>query len=343
MMAAVLALTIPVWRLTVDGARGKENLIQVFVKAVTNEALGINSWEFRPVDGGELPPFTVGSHIDLRLSDRLVRSYSLCNSQDDRHRYVVAISKDPRSRGGSKYVHENLKPGDRIKISPPLNNFALVEDTKHTVFFAGGIGITPIWSMIQRLESLGRPWEIHYSTRTHETCAFKEQLDALEKQKPGRVHFNFDQEPGGKISDLKALISETETDAHLYCCGPTAMLKSFEDAARDLGRPAANIHVEYFTSKEEAAVSGGFTVVLQRSKKSFVVAPGKTILDTLLDNNMDMTFSCMQGACRSCETTVLEGVPDHRDAVLSDAERESNKTMMICCSGSKTATLVLDL
>jgi len=327
----------------VAGDRGKDNLIDVFVKAVTNEALGINSWEFRPVDGGELPPFTVGSHIDLRLSERLVRSYSLCNSQDDRHRYVVAISKDPQSRGGSKFIHENLKPGDRIKISPPLNNFALVEDAKYTVFFAGGIGITPIWSMIQRLESLERSWEIHYSARRRESCAFKEQLDALEKQKPGRVHFNFDQEPGGKISDLKALISETHTDTHLYCCGPTVMLKSFEDAARSADRSEAHIHVEYFTSKEEAAVGGGFTVVLQQSKKSFVIPPGKTILDTLLDNNMDVTFSCMQGACRSCETAVLEGVPDHRDAILSDAERASNKTMMICCSGSKTATLVLDL
>jgi tetrachlorobenzoquinone reductase len=327
----------------VDGTRGKGNLIDVFVKAVTNEALGINSWELRPVDGGELPPFTVGSHIDLRLSDRLVRSYSLCNSQDDRHRYIVAISKDPQSRGGSKFIHEYLKPGDKIKISPPLNNFALVENAKHTVFFAGGIGITPIWSMIQRLESLGRLWEVHYSTRTRETCAFKEQLEALEKQKPGRVHFNFDQEPDGKISDLKALISGTPTDAHLYCCGPTAMLKSFENAARDAGRSAANVHVEYFTSKEEAAADGGFTVVLQQSKKSFVIPPGKTILDTLLDNNMDVTFSCMQGACRSCETVVLEGVPDHRDAVLSETERDSNKTMMICCSGSKSATLVLDL
>jgi tetrachlorobenzoquinone reductase len=327
----------------VDVDQGNETLIDVFVKAVINEALGINSWEFRPVDGGELPPFTVGSHIDLRLSERLVRSYSLCNSQDDRHRYVVAISKDPQSRGGSKLIHENLKPGDKIKISPPLNNFALVEDAKHTVFFAGGIGITPIWSMIQRLESLGSLWKIHYSARTRATCAFKEQLDALERRKPGRVHFNFDQESGGKISDLNALISETPTDAHLYCCGPAPMLNSFENAARDIGRPPANIHVEYFTSKEKAAVDGGFTVVLQQSKKSFVIPPGKTILDTLLDNNLDVTFSCMQGACRSCETAVLEGIPDHRDAVLSDAERDSNKTMMICCSGSKTATLVLDL
>jgi ferredoxin-NADP reductase len=327
----------------VDGAQGKGTLIDVIVKAITNEALGINSWEFRPVNGGELPSFTVGSHIDLRLSERLVRSYSLCNSQDDRHRYVVAISKDPQSRGGSKFVHETLKAGDKIKISPPLNNFALVEDAKHTVFFAGGIGITPIWSMIQRLESLGRLWEIHYSARTREMCAFKEQLDVLEKQKPGRVHFNFDQEPSGKISDLRALISETPAEAHLYCCGPTPMLKSFEAAARDIGRSAANIHVEYFTSKEEAAVDGGFTVVLRQSNKSFVIPPGKTILDTLLDNNIDVTFSCMQGACRSCETTVLEGIPDHRDAVLSEGERESNKTMMICCSGSKSATLVLDL
>jgi vanillate O-demethylase ferredoxin subunit len=323
--------------------RGDTDLIDVLVKSVINEAFNINAWEFRRVDDGELPPFTAGAHIDLRLANGLVRSYSLCNSQTDRHRYVVAINKDASSRGGSKFIHDTLKAGDRIKISSPRNNFALIEDAKHTVFIAGGIGITPIWSMIQRLEDLGRSWEIHYSTRLRHMCAFKEHLELLEKQKPRRVNFTFDQEPGGKMIDLLALMTKVPADAHLYCCGPGTMLKAFEVAAKDAGRPQDHVHLEYFAAKEAAAVDGGFTVVLQRSNKSFVVRRGKTILETLLENSIDVAFSCTEGVCGTCATSVIEGVPDHRDAILTASERASNKTMLICCSGSKTSRLVLDL
>ncbi|WP_245335030.1 PDR/VanB family oxidoreductase [Bradyrhizobium mercantei] len=318
-------------------------MIEVLVKSVTNEAEGINAWELRRPDGGELPLFTAGAHLDLHLSNGMVRSYSLCNSQRELDRYVVAINRDPQSRGGSKFIHDTLKAGDKIKVSEPRNNFPLVEDARHVVFVAGGIGITPIYAMIQRLEELGRSWEIHYSARVRAMCAFRERLNALEHQKPGRVHINFDQEPGGKVTDLRALISKLPEDVHLYCCGPNAMLRAFEDSARELGRPRENVHVEYFVAAEEAAVEGGFTVVLQRSGKSFVIPPGKTILDTLLDHNVDARYSCMQGVCGNCEVKVLDGIPDHRDSVLMPAEKASNKTMMICCSGAKSAKLVLDM
>jgi ferredoxin-NADP reductase len=318
-------------------------LIDVLVKSVMNVASGINAWEFRRLDGGDLPPFSAGAHINLHLPNGLIRSYSLCNSQEERERYVVAINNDPRSRGGSKSIHETLKAGDRIEISPPRNNFPLIEDAKHTVFVAGGIGITPMWSMIQRLEKLERSWEIHYSARLRQVCAFKERLEELERRKPGRVIFNFDQEPGGKFTDLRALLTNVPPDAHIYCCGPNPMLTAFEAATRGASLPGSHVHVEYFAAKETAAVDGGFTIVLQRSNKSFVVAPGKTILDTLLENSIDAAFSCSEGVCGTCATAVLEGIPDHRDSVLTASERASNKMMLICCSGSKSPRLVLDL
>ncbi len=315
--------------------------IEMRVKSVTNEAQGINSWELVPVKGGELPPFTAGSHIDLHLSNGLVRSYSLTNTQDERHRYVVAINNDPQSKGGSRLVHEKLRAGDTLKVAPPRNNFELVENANHVVFIAGGIGVTPMWCMIQRLEKLGKSWELHYSTRTRVMCAFHDKLQELEKKKPGRVKLNFDQEPGGKMTDIKAVIASLPADAHIYCCGPNPMLKAFEEACAS--RPPANVHVEYFTAKAEAAVDGGYTVVLARSGKSFQVPPGKTILDVLLDSKIDAPFSCMQGVCGTCETKVLEGTPDHRDSVLTPDEQASGKTMMICCSGSKSDKLVLDM
>ena len=323
-------------------ARDSER-IEVFVKSVVREAEGINIWEFCRLDAEQMPPFSAGAHIDLHLHNGLVRSYSLCNEQGERDRYTVAVNKDGASRGGSKFIHETLKTGDKIWISPPRNNFSLVEDAGHVAFIAGGIGITPLWSMIQRLEKIGRSWEIHYSARNRHMCAFTGQLEALERRKPGRVHFNFDQEPGGKMMDLKELVRTLAKDTHLYCCGPTTMLEAFESAAHENGHPATHVHVEYFKAKEVVAVEGGFTVVLARSGKRFEVPAGKTILHTLLDNHIDVPFACTEGVCGTCEVNVIEGIPDHRDAVLSPDERASNKTLMICCSGSRSKTLVLDL
>jgi tetrachlorobenzoquinone reductase len=317
--------------------------IEVVVASVTVEAERIHAWELRRPEREPLPPFAAGAHIELHLANGLERSYSLCNSQDERDRYVIAVSKDPQSRGGSRFIHEHLKVGDRIRISAPLNHFQLVEDAGHNVFIAGGIGITPIWCMIQRLEALGRHWELHYSARIRQLCAFRDRLLELERSKPGRVHLNFDQEPGAKMTDLKALIASLPSDAHLYCCGPNPMLSAFESAVKELGRPSTHVHVEYFTAKEKSAVEGGFTVVLKRCGASYFVPPGKTILETLLENNIDVAYSCMEGVCGTCQTAVLEGVPDHRDSVLSAEEHAANRTMMICCSGSKGPRLVLDL
>jgi ferredoxin-NADP reductase len=316
-------------------------MLQALVKSLSYEADGIVSVELVAQDGGPLPPFTAGAHIDLHLRKGLSRSYSLTNSQDERHRYVVAVNKDPASRGGSRHVHEVLRPGDRLEISEPRNNFALVEAGPHVVFVGGGIGVTPLWCMIQRLEALGRSWELHYSARTRHKCAYHGELQALEHRSPGRVHFHFDDEHGGAPMDLTALVRGVASEAHLYCCGPAPMLKGFEEATA--ARPSGQVHVEYFSAKSDAAVGGGYKLVLARAGRSFDVGAGKSILDTLLDAGVDVPFSCMQGVCGACETRVLSGQPDHRDSVLSAEEMAAGKTMMICCSGSKSETLVLDL
>ena len=322
---------------------GAVNTIDVFVKAVTHKADGIHAWELRALDEGPLPLFTAGAHVDLHLANGLSRSYSLCNAQDERHRYVVAVNRDVASRGGSTFIHDTLKTGDRLTISPPDNNFALDETAPHVVLIAGGIGITPIYCMILRLEALGRSWELHYSARQKKMCAFREELEAIEGTKSGRVHFNFDHEPGGKMTDLAAVLGRAPKSAHLYCCGPNPMLQAFEAAAKQAGFSPEQVHVEYFAGKEEPALEGGFAVELARSGKTLQVPPGKSILDTLLANNVEVPFSCTQGVCGSCETRVFEGEPDHRDLILTEAERAANQTMMICCSGSKSPRLVLDL
>ena len=311
--------------------------LRVRVKALTWEAPQVISCELRPLDGSPLPVFTAGAHIDLRLGNGLARSYSLINSQDERHRYVIGVQKDRASRGGSKWVHENLRVGDVVSIEGPRNNFALNEGAGQSILIAGGIGITPILCMLRRLAAIGRDWRLLYCARRRADAAFVDDLAAF----GSGVTFNFDEEPGGRMLDIAGVVREARPDAHLYCCGPLPMLAAFEAATAEL--PRDRVHVEYFGAKEAAALAGGLKVVLARSGREFVVPQGKTILETLLDAGLDVAHSCTQGVCGACETKVLDGVPDHRDLVLTEAEQVSGATMMICCSGAKTERLVLDL
>lgn len=310
--------------------------LRLRIRSAVWEAPNILSYELRSEDGGELPPFTAGAHIDLTLPNGLVRSYSLLNSQAERHRYVIAVQKDRASRGGSKWVHENLRVGDVLPVSAPRNNFALDESAEKSIFIAGGIGITPILSMIGRLTAIGREWRLFYCTRTRAGTPFLSVLQTMPQ-----VRLNFDEEPGGTMLDLEAVVRSVPSGGHLYCCGPTPMLEAFERVTRDLAREC--VHVEYFTAVEPPAKEGGFKVVLAKSGREFMVPAGKTILDTLRDNGFELQFSCTEGICGTCETRVLEGIPDHRDRILTDAERAANEKMMICCSGSRSEKLVLDL
>ena len=312
--------------------------LEVRVKSVTHEADGIHSYDLRLPDGGELPRFKAGAHIDLKLSNGAVRSYSLINSEHERHRYVIAVALDEHSRGGSRHMHGRVRPGDRLVITPPANTFTLAEDAAMSVLIAGGIGITPIWCMVQRLVALKRPWQLHYAVRGRGAAAFLDELQALGGNS---VHLHVDAEAGGKVLDVAAIVRQTPANAHLYCCGPTGMLEAFETATRE--RPHGNVHVEYFKAREAPAITGGYTVVLAKSNQQVVVNTGQTILDALIAAGLDPARSCSQGVCGTCETRVLEGTPDHRDLVLTPSERAANRTMMICCSGSKSEKLVLDI
>jgi vanillate O-demethylase ferredoxin subunit len=308
--------------------------LRLRVKSAMYEAPNITSYDLRPMEGGELPAFTAGAHIDLTLPNGLIRSYSLVNPQSERQRYVIAVQKDRASRGGSKWVHENFRPGDILTINGPRNNFPLNEAAEKSILIAGGIGITPILSMTERLATLKRDWQLIYCARTRNDAAFVDRLK-------GDVKFNFDGEPGGQMLDIAAVVRAAPPNAHFYCCGPLPMLSAFEAATAEL--PRERVHIEYFTAKEPPAVGGGFKVVLAKSGKEFIVPPGKTILDTLLDAGMDIPYSCMEGVCGTCETKVLEGIPDHRDLILTEEEHAAGKSMMICCSGAKSEKLVLDL
>lgn len=309
------------------------------VERISYEAENINSYELVRPEGGDLAPFSAGSHIDLHLKNGMIRSYSLVNDQSERHRYVIAVNKDASGRGGSSFVHDTIKAGAIVAVSAPRNNFALREDAEYSLLIAGGIGITPLMSMIRRLEALARPWKLSYAARTRPAAAFLGELGAIRQN--AELNLHFDDEHAGRPLDLASIVASAPAHAHLYCCGPVPMLDAFERATA--GRPPGHVHVEYFQARQAPSVEGGFEIRLARSNRTITVEPGKTILDAVLDAGVMANYSCSEGVCGTCETRLIEGIPDHRDLFLSAEEKAANKTIMICCSGSKSGTLVLDL
>jgi tetrachlorobenzoquinone reductase len=315
-------------------------LIEVRLSEIETVARDTNVYTFVRPDGGVLPPYKPGAHIDIHLPNGLLRQFSLLNPAANPDKYVVGIKLDAASRGGSRYIFDQLHVGHSVKISAPRNNFPLVENAEHVVLFAGGIGITPIWCMAQELAAQNRSWLLNYSSRSRTDMAF---VETLEKLGPERVHLHFDDEAGGKFLDIAAAIAAAPPNAHFYCCGPNPMLKAFEAAAA--GRPRPQVHVEYFTPKEEAVggTLGGFWVELARSGEEYYIPEGQKILEVLYQAGVDVDYSCELGICGECVTRVISGIPVHHDSVLSEEEQAANEKVMICCCGSKSERLVLDM
>ena len=315
--------------------------IKARVRAITQEAEDINVLEFEAADGEALQPFSAGAHIDLHLANGLVRSYSLVNSPSERDRYVIGVKKEAAGRGGSRFIHEQLCAGDRIEISAPRNSFELREDASRSILIAGGIGVTPLACMSQRLEQLGQPWELHYAARGRCSAGFVPQLAAFGPKVKFYFATEFCSAPRAERINLDEIVHAAPADAHIYCCGPPNMLAAFEAATANL--PAGHAHAEFFSNPDAVDTSGSFEVVLAKSGETVEIPSGKTILDVLLARGLDAPYSCLEGVCSSCETRVISGLPDHRDLILTAAERAAGDRMMICCSRSKSRTLVLDL
>jgi vanillate O-demethylase ferredoxin subunit len=312
------------------------------VRSMTLLAPTIMSVVLESRDKTRLPLASPGAHLDLRLSPGLSRSYSIVGNSGDNTRYEIAVAKDPKSRGGSVFVHDKLRVGDELMASEPRNLFELDESAPSNMLVAGGIGITPIWSMVQRLEALGRPWLLLYAARSRAHAAYVEDIECLAQlSRTGHLLLHFDDENQGQPADLSAVLTQASQDAHLYCCGPQPMLASYEAATAHW--PPSQVHLERFGLSETGTQASGFTVVLKRSGVSVAVQPDRSILDAVLDAGINAQYGCMQGSCGLCETVVLKGVPDHRDHLLSDNVKAGNQAMLICCSRSRTPELVLDL
>ncbi len=313
--------------------------IEVEVRGIRLEAQTVRSFELWPV-AGELPAFTAGAHLDVHVSQGLVRQYSLTNPHE-RHRYVIAVHREPAGSGGSAHMHDAVVVGSRLRIGRPRNHFPLNEAAKHSVFVAGGIGVTPLLAMVRRLCELERPWDFYYCARTPQRAAFLRELRELAGTWKGALHCVFDAEPGAPGLDLDSLLARHGDGADFYCCGPAPLMKAFSAA---LGSVAPErVHLEYFMPPASDAPAGAFSVTLARRGLTLLVPPDRSILEVLQECGVPVLSSCRKGICGTCETAVIDGVIDHRDQVLTPHERAGGRTMMICVSRSKGTQLVLDI
>lgn len=317
------------------------NNITVKVVSRREEALGIVSFELASVDGGALPPFSAGAHIDVEIRPGLIRQYSLCNAPGETHRYLIAVLRDSKSRGGSSAMHDEILEGMTVRISAPRNHFALVP-AKHYLLLAGGIGVTPILCMAERLASTGAEFSMHYCTRSPERTAFAQRIAA--STFASQVHFHFDTGTDVQKLNLELALRDAPADTHLYVCGPAGFIEAVAGAAKAAGWQAEQVHQEYFgAAPVDTSADGEFEVRIASSGDTCRVPADKTVAQALLQHGIEIPLSCEQGVCGTCITRVLEGVPDHRDMYFSDAEKARNDQFTPCCSRSRSRLLVLDL
>jgi ferredoxin-NADP reductase len=282
-----------------------------------------------------LPPWEPGSHLDLLLDDGLVRQYSLCSDPADRRYLKVAVLREPESRGGSAYVHDQLDEGRQIQIRGPRNHFPLVDAPRYQ-FIAGGIGITPILCMIREVERRGAEWQLLYGGRRRESMAYLPELEAY----GDRVRVEPQDSHG--LMDLASVLGTPRDDTAVYCCGPEALLDAVEAQCADWRE--GSLHLERFAPKTFTSdvPDTDFSVEFARSGVTATVPAGTSILDVATDNGLFVLRSCSEGVCGTCETVVLDGEADHRDSVLTTDDR-SQGCFIPCVSRALSKSLVLDL
>lgn len=315
--------------------------LKVVVKRITREAADINTFEFVDPSERALPSFTAGAHVDVHLPNGMMRQYSLCNYPRERGRYVVAVLRSAAGRGGSVCMHDAVQEGDELTLSLPRNHFPLQEDAKRHVLIAGGIGITPMLAMARRLSEIGADYTLHYCARSPDKTAFHELLTSAPFIQNTRFHFDNGDPTQGL--DLRALLAQVAAGTHVYCCGPTGLVKAV--AAASAHWPDNTVHFEFFAvdATAPAGTHQPFEVAIASTGAVYQVAADQTLLQVLLAQGHEIDSSCEEGLCGTCVVEVLDGQPDHRDLVLSTREKQSNGVIVSCCSRAKSQRLTLNL
>jgi vanillate monooxygenase ferredoxin subunit len=317
-----------------------ENTLPVVVARKRQIADSVVELELRNPNGGEVPAFTAGSHIDLHISKDVVRQYSLANSPTDTDRYLCAVLIETDGTGGSKAVSEKVEEGTQLYVSAPRNHFALVEDAPFSLLIAGGIGVTPLLAMAYRLKELQAPFRFYYRARSRAAAAYAELL-ATEFGES--VVCLFSDEGGREKFDLAAIVSAAPKGSHLYTCGGNDFMDVVTEAAKTQFSED-QIHLEHFHPAEiDSTEDKAFELYCEVSGVTLQVPADKSIVTVLEENGIDIPISCTEGVCGSCITKFTEGEVDHRDFVLSKAEREQKRLFTPCCSRARGKRLAMDI
>ncbi|HYH21667.1 MAG TPA: PDR/VanB family oxidoreductase [Azospirillum sp.] len=314
-------------------------VIDAVVAAREDQAAGIAVFELARADGGPLPAFEAGAHIDVHVADGLVRQYSLCNAPGAVERYRIGVLDDPNSRGGSRAIHRDFAVGTAVRISAPRNHFPLHGQAEKSVLVGGGIGVTPMLAMAYALRAAGKAFELHYCSRSRDRAGF---LDELATAFPDQLHLHFDDGDAAQRFDPKVCFGAQPGGAQVYVCGPSGFMDWVIAEAKAAGYDSGRIHYEYFNATVDTHGTA-FEVVAKRSGVTLQVAEDQTILDALAKAGIKVKKSCEQGVCGTCLCDVLEGTPDHKDKFLNEEERADNDQIVVCCSRSKSPRLVLDI
>jgi vanillate O-demethylase ferredoxin subunit len=254
----------------------------------------------------------------------------------------LGILREASSRGGSVAIHRTFIESHTVRVGLPRNNFPLADSAENTILFGGGIGVTPLIAMAYRLHRVSAPFSLHYCTRSLNRTAFREELGQAGFR--DRVHFHFDDRKDGADFDVRAILEQAGRNTDIYVCGPEGFMMHVLAAAAKLQWPPQRVHTEYFSRAIEASADDvPFTVVARRSGVTLQVEPSQTIAQQLLASDVPVELACEQGICGTCLTTVLEGIPDHRDIYQTDEEKATNRQITVCCSRSRTPVLVLDI
>ncbi|WP_109464519.1 PDR/VanB family oxidoreductase [Albibacillus kandeliae] len=306
------------------------------IEAITPLTERIAEFQLARASGEAWPAFEAGSHIRVTLPDGDTRAYSLIRFTHDTPGYRIAVQLEPEGQGGSRFMHD-LRVGSEVSVTEAKNDFP-VKSGAPAVLLAGGIGVTPLISMAAALDASGSPFEFHYAGRSAGFMAYR---DALADRFGERFHLHLDDD--ASALDLAGLIAGMESDAHLYVCGPRGMIEAAKAQAEAAGVASERIHFELFESAQPQEGDSSFEVEVASSGEVFTVPPGKSIIEVLEEGGVDVMYDCQRGDCGICQVDVLEGIPDHRDVVLSEAERASGKVMQICVSRAKSPRLKLDI
>ncbi|HEY1392298.1 MAG TPA: PDR/VanB family oxidoreductase, partial [Methylibium sp.] len=303
-------------------------MITVRVEAKEPAAQGVCALTLVAADGGALPAFTAGAHLDVHLPGGLVRQYSISNDPAETHRYVLGVLLDTQSRGGSRAVHEQLAPGQTLQVSAPKNHFPLAVHTRRSLLIAGGIGITPILAMARQLASEDADFEFHYAASCAERMAFRAEIEASAWAEVAHFHVGHDR------LDVERLLAAQDAGVHVYVCGPKRLIDAVSDAARRQGWAGERIHHEFFAGAEPSkpGQNSAFEIELAGSGRIIPVAADQTAAQALIAAGVSLLTSCEQGVCGTCLTRVLAGEPEHRDLYLTPEEQAANDQFTPCCS-----------